>query len=136
MTHCGETETTDLWLGGIDLVLFIQDGGADDENDLERWKRHLKEPSCVVGEHRHRPLGNDAAASSPIPLSLLGDDDVETMSLIWGWDWDWDWDWEAINQGGERGSNKLQSGLKNKDSKLHLYTRLPYCYCFTICFHK
>ena len=91
ITHCGETETTDLWLGGMDLFLFIQGGGADDENVPDRWKRHLKEPSCVVGEHRHRPLGKDAAAS-PIPLSLLGDD-VETMSLIWGWGWDW----EAIN---------------------------------------
>lgn len=87
LTHCGETEretetlTTDLWLGGIDLVLLIQDGGVDDENVPDRWKRHRKDPSCVVGEHRHCcPLG----IRSPIPLSLLGD--VETVSLVWDWE--------------------------------------------------
>jgi hypothetical protein len=65
----------------MDLVRFIQVGGADDENVPDRWKRHRNEPSCVVGEHRHCcPLGNDVAASPLVPQSLLGD--VETVSLI------------------------------------------------------
>lgn len=76
----GETETTAL-LAGMDLERFIQ-GGVDEEDPVpaERWKRHRKDPSCVVGEHKHCPLDNDGTPPPPLPLSLFGD--VETVSLL------------------------------------------------------
>jgi hypothetical protein len=50
----GETKTTCLLLLGMDLVRFIQVEVVDDDDDVEpRCKRQRKEPSCVVGEHKH-----------------------------------------------------------------------------------
>lgn len=74
---CGETETTGL---GMDLERFIQAGGVVGVELEPRCKRHRKEPSCVVGEQRHCPFGNDDAAPLPLPFSLVGD--VETVSLL------------------------------------------------------
>lgn len=62
----------------LGLERFIQEGG-DDETVTERCKRHLKEPSCVVGEHRHCPLANDAV---PLPLPLSLSAETETVSFL------------------------------------------------------
>lgn len=64
--------------------------------EAERWKRHRKEPSCVVGEQTQWPLGQvevDDTDPQP-PFSLFGD--METLirlSLLSPSDWP---DWEAI----------------------------------------
>jgi len=72
-----ESETTGL-LAGMDLERFIQLVG---EAVGPRCKRHRKDPSCVVGEHKHCPLASDPAAPPPQPPpSLFGD--VETLSLL------------------------------------------------------
>lgn len=80
----------------MDLVRFIQVEVVVDDDDVEpRCKRQRKEPSCVVGEHKHEPFG--------MPLSLVGD--VEILSLLWDSDldamddnWWWWWRWWMIGK--------------------------------------
>ena len=74
------TKTTCLLLLlGMDLLRFIQVEVVDeDEDDELRCRRHRKEPSCVVGEHKHCPFGNGVVVL--LPLSLVGD--VEIVRLL------------------------------------------------------
>lgn len=76
----GVTKTTCLsLLLGMDLLRFIQVEVVDeDEDDELRCKRHRKEPSCVVGEHKHCPFGKGVVVL--LPLSLVGD--VEIVRLL------------------------------------------------------
>lgn len=78
----GVTKTTCLLLLlGMDLLRLIQVEVDDDDDEEEelRCKRHRKEPSCVVGEHKHFPFGNGVVVL--LPLSLVGD--VEIVRLLW-----------------------------------------------------
>lgn len=75
-----EFETTWLFLSSdLDLEDFIDVGLVDGEEE-PRCKRQRKEPSCLVGEHKHCacPFGNDVVV--PATLSLFGD--VEIVSCL------------------------------------------------------
>ncbi|CAL0323985.1 unnamed protein product [Lupinus luteus] len=65
----------------MDFDRFIQGEVDELEDPAKRWKRHLKDPSCVVGEHKHCcPLDNEATLPPPLPPSLFGD--VEKVRLL------------------------------------------------------
>ncbi|KAK7291460.1 hypothetical protein RIF29_06624 [Crotalaria pallida] len=73
----------------MDMERFIQGDEEDPPSPAaaNRWKRHLKDPSCVVGEHKHwYPLENDATLPLLLPLSLFGDVQIgsENQDLVDG----------------------------------------------------